>query len=300
MAKSKGTAKRDGLTRTTALEAKTSKGKRFLEARAPQQVEYVKRFLLLNGHRTSQLVKDVLVELKHLRDKMECSHLTRKNPNILPFESGGETSLEFLCGKQNCGAFVVGSSTKKRPNNLIFGRVYDEKIFDLFECGVEAFSKPEGAATATVFSPKPSFAFAGEEFDTDESYKQFKSILVDSLRGRVVDTINLKGVDRVILCTPCPSVSGSSGAGDNAAAKKKVLIRHYAIKLKKSGTRVPRVELVEIGPSLDLSFRRRRAPHPDVEVSHARTHSLQLEYQTPPPSLSLSLLTMKNAADGAK
>ena len=116
-----------GVRKTTALEAKTKKGKRYLEQKAPQVVEYVKRLLLLYGHKTSQTVKDVMVELKHLRDRAECRHLTRKNDNILPFENGGETSLEFLCNKQDCGAFVVGSSTKKRPNNLIFGRVYDEK-----------------------------------------------------------------------------------------------------------------------------------------------------------------------------
>ena len=115
------------MRKTTAFEAKTKKGKRYLEQKAPQVVEYCKRLLLLYGHKTSQTVKDVMVELKHLRDRAECRHLTRKNDNILPFENGGETSLEFLCNKQDCGAFVVGSSTKKRPNNLIFGRVYDEK-----------------------------------------------------------------------------------------------------------------------------------------------------------------------------
>ena len=249
-----------GVTRTKAVEAKTTKGKRFLEARAPQQVEYVKRLLLLYGHRTSQTVKDVMVELKHLRDKMECRHLTRKNENILPFESGGETTLEFLCGKQDCGAFVVGSSTKKRPHNLIFGRVYNEKIYDLLEAGIDKFEKQtfgsgseEDGKQTLVFSPKPSFAFAGEEFENDEEYKQFKSIMLDSFRGRIVDTINLKGVDRVILCTP------------SVTKKRQVMLRHYAIKLKKSGSRVPRVELVDIGPSLDLTFRRTRAAPVDVQ-----------------------------------
>ena len=251
MAKSKG-GKKPGtsVSRTTKVEAKTKKGRRLLDKRAPQQVEYCKHLLLLYGRKTSQTIKDVLRELKHLRDKMECTHLTRKNDNIAPFENGGETSLEFLCGKTNCGAFVLGSHTKKRPNNLTFGRVYDEKIYDLFEVGVERFVKQDTSVTEakTVFSPKPSFAFAGDEFETDSDYKQFKSIVIDSFRGRVVDTINLKGVDRIIMCTP---VAGT----ESESKTKRVMLRHYAIKLKKSGTRVPRVELVDIGPSLDLSFR---------------------------------------------
>jgi len=261
MAKSKG-GKKPGtsVSRTTKVEAKTKKGRRFLDKRAPQQVEYCKHLLLLYGRKTSQTIKDVLRELKHLRDKMECTHLTRKNDNIAPFENGGETSLEFLCGKTNCGAFVLGSHTKKRPNNLTFGRVYDEKIYDLFEVGVERFVKQDTSVTEakTVFSPKPSFAFAGDEFETDSDYKQFKSIVIDSFRGRVVDTINLKGVDRIIMCTP---VAGT----ESESKTKRVMLRHYAIKLKKSGTRVPRVELVDIGPSLDLSFRRNQSAPVDVE-----------------------------------
>ena len=255
----KGKDPRLGVTRTTKFEAKTKKGKRFLESRAAQQVEYVKRLLLLYGRKTSQTVKDVLVELKHMRDRMECTHLTRKNENVVPFEIGGETSLEFLCGKTHSGCFVVGSHSKKRPNNLIFGRVYDEKVYDLLEMGVENFRKAVASEAKQVFSPKPCFAFAGEEFENDADFKQLKSVLLDSFRGRVVESINLKGVDRVIMCTPAPS----SGQGEGA--KKRVLLRHYAIKLKKSGTRVPRVELLDIGPSMDLCFRRSRAAPVDVE-----------------------------------
>ena len=39
---------------------------------------------------------------------------------------------------------------------------------------------------------------------------------------------------------------------------------HCAIRLKKSGTMVPRIELVEIGPSMDLVHRRHRLPNEDV------------------------------------
>lgn len=39
---------------------------------------------------------------------------------------------------------------------------------------------------------------------------------------------------------------------------------HCAICLKKSGTMVPHIELVEIGPSMDLVHRRHRLPNEDV------------------------------------
>jgi len=57
-----------------------------------------------------------------------------------------------------------------------------------------------------------------------------------------VSDINLKGLDHVICLT-----IGPTGA---------IQFRHYAIIMKKSGTRVPLVELEEIGPSIDLIWRR--------------------------------------------
>ncbi len=236
---------------TKAVEAKTRKGRRHLESIAPQAVEHVKKLLLMLGHTSSAQLKDILVDLKHLRDSGECVHYTRKNQGVMPFEAGGETTLEFLTKKTDCGAFVVGSHSKKRPHNLVLGRVYDDKIFDLLEVGVVRYHA--GLASKRVFSPKPCFVFSGSEFDgppSSSAHAQLKNFFVDAFRGRVVDSINLKGIDRVIFFTCAP---------DNANV---VLMRHYAIRLKRSGTRVPRVHLEDIGPSLDLRIRRRQeAPY---------------------------------------
>ena len=54
----------------------------------------------------------------------------------------------------------------------------------------------------------------------------------------------LQGLDHVIFVTPQNS--------------KLLLLRQYSIVFKKSGTRIPRVELAEMGPSLNLSIRRTR------------------------------------------
>ncbi len=37
---------------------------------------------------------------------------------------------------------------------------------------------------------------------------------------------------------------------------EEILIRHYKVGLKKSGSRLPLVDLVEIGPAIDLKLRR--------------------------------------------
>ena len=56
---------------------------------------------------------------------------------IRPFED--TTSLEFWSSKNDSSLFVVGQSTKKRPDGLTLVRMYDGKVLDMCELGVEKF-----------------------------------------------------------------------------------------------------------------------------------------------------------------
>ncbi len=62
--------------------------------------------------------------------------------------------------------------------------------------------------------------------------------------------INLKGLDRAVVCTAVPG---------------RILFRQCVTRFKKSGTKVPRVELEEMGPRMDLVLRRLREPLPDLK-----------------------------------
>ena len=56
---------------------------------------------------------------------------------IHPFEDA--SSLEFFAEKQDASLFVVGSHSKKRPNNLTFARMFDHKLLDMVELSVTSY-----------------------------------------------------------------------------------------------------------------------------------------------------------------
>ena len=74
---------------------------------------------------------------------------------------------------------------------------------------------------------------------------------------QVVDNLNLAGLGRVYVCT--------------AISSNQVFLTHCAMRLKKSGTIVPRIELVEIGPSMDFVVRRHRLPNESLKKEAMKT-----------------------------
>ncbi|KAL0338582.1 UNVERIFIED_CONTAM: Ribosome production factor 2 [Sesamum angustifolium] len=234
--------------------------KRELEKRAPKLVETGKKTLILHGTKTSSVLNSVLTEIYHLK-KDDSVKYSRKNDNVRPFESGGETSLEFFSLKTDCSLFVFGSHSKKRPNNLVIGRTYDHHIYDLIEVGVENFRSMGSFSYDKKLAPqigsKPFFAFIGEAFESVDELKHLKEILLDLFRGEVVTNLNLAGLDRVYLCT--------------ALSPNRIFFSHCALRLKKSGTVVPRMELVEVGPSMDMVVRRHRNPDDSLRKEAMKT-----------------------------
>jgi ribosome production factor 2 len=53
--------------------------------------------------------------------------------------SSSTSSLEFWSLKNDTSLFVIGQTTKKRPNDLTIVRMYDGKILDIIEAGVENY-----------------------------------------------------------------------------------------------------------------------------------------------------------------
>lgn len=74
----------------------------------------------------------------------------RKNDDVRPFESGGEVFLEQHGGRADCSLFALGSHSKKRPHNLVLGRLYDGRLYDAVEFGVAEYKPIRGFSAATL------------------------------------------------------------------------------------------------------------------------------------------------------
>ncbi|KAM3853653.1 ribosome production factor 2 homolog isoform 1-T1 [Vipera latastei] len=228
------------------VKPKTKRAKRFLEKREPKLTENTKNAMLIKGGNASLTVAEVLKNIYAL--KKPFAVLYKKKNITRPFED--QSSLEFFSKKSDCSLFLFGSHSKKRPNNLIVGRMYDYHILDMIELGIEKFvalrdiknSKcPEGT--------KPMLIFAGDAFDLNEEHRRLKSLLIDFFRGPVVPSIRLAGLEHVLHFT---------------AVDEKIYIRSYKVLLKKSGCKIPRIELEDMGPSLDLVIRRTHLASDDL------------------------------------
>ncbi|CAM8985389.1 unnamed protein product [Rhodiola kirilowii] len=240
----------------------SGKARREVEKRAPKLVETGKKTLILHGTKTSNVINQVLTEISDLK-KGNCVTYTKKNPNIRPFENGGETSLEFFSLKTDCSIFVFGSHAKKRPHNLVIGRTYDHQIYDLVEVGVQNFKSMKDFPYDKKLSPrvgsKPFITFIGQGFENVPELKHLKEVLIDLLRGEVVENLNLAGIDHAYVCT--------------ATSDNTVFFTHCALRLKKSGSVVPRMELIEVGPSMDFVVRRHRLPDDSLRKEAMKTSS---------------------------
>jgi len=104
------------------------------------QVELAKKTLILQGTKTSNVLNTVLSEIYHLK-RDNAIRYTRKNDSIRPFESGGETSLEFFSLKTDCSIFVVSLVPKRCSIRNMYCILWFYFIFfNCIELDIEFFS----------------------------------------------------------------------------------------------------------------------------------------------------------------
>ncbi|KAI0111733.1 Brix-domain-containing protein [Daldinia grandis] len=236
------------------IKPRNARSKRALEKKAPKVVENPKTALFLRGTTCSQVVQDALTDLYSLRQPL-AKKFTKKNA-IHPFED--PASLEFFSEKNDTSLLVFGSSSKKRPHTLTFARTFAGKILDMLEFHLD----PESYRRISQFKGRkfavglrPMMLFSGTAFESPviNEYTMAKNMLIDLFKGDATsDKIDVEGLQYIV------SVSADEPVGD--AVKPAIHLRIYLISTKRSGQRLPRVEVEEMGPRMDLRVGRMREP----------------------------------------
>ncbi|KAJ7224369.1 Brix-domain-containing protein [Mycena pura] len=254
------------------IKPKNARSKRALDARLPKEVEDPRTTVFVRGVHTGDVLNGVMRDLMALK-RPHAIAFSKKN-DIHPFDAASTStaSLEFWAQKNDASLFVIGQTTKKRPHGLTFVRMFDNRVLDMLEVGIESWvSMADIKTPKSTPGNKPLMHFASDLFDTNPRFAQLKSMLISLFNGEVIDSICLAGLEHVISVSLGPSVPTSSSAtagAEDFSALPTVHIRTYTARLLASGTRVPRVELTPMGPSLDMKLRRHTPPDPEL-LKHA-------------------------------
>lgn len=207
-------------------------------SKEPQVIEHTKKTFFVKGKKQGELGSTILKDIHKLK-RPDAVILSQKN-DILPFDDA--TFFERHGQKRDANLFWFASHNKKRPNNLVIGRLYNYQLLDMMELGVEKYTSLEEFKIEKIdMGVKPCLVFNGEIWGESPEYERLKNLLVDLFHREPAKAIRLQGIEHVMSFT---------------AKDGMIYLRSYKILLKKSGQRTPRVELEEIGPSADMKLRR--------------------------------------------
>ncbi|KAI3385237.1 hypothetical protein SNEBB_001732 [Seison nebaliae] len=236
-------------------KTKTKRGKRFLDNRSPKIIEDTKSSIFVRCQNANLLSVELLKDLKKLKEPHTHS-FTRKNP-IVPFED--DHPIEHFCDKTDSSLFAMVSNSKKRPNNLIMGRLYEKKVTDMFEMRMMNMKHMKDfKTTAVAIGCKPCLIFNGIEWTSDEKLLRLRNFFIDYFRGDVIKELSEDTLSLVISFT---------------MNQTNLYFRTYQISMNQENDINEKYELNEIGPRMDLTLNR-------YKLSDDKTHKLSCKLPT--------------------
>ncbi|KAI4132076.1 MAG: hypothetical protein LQ338_000934 [Usnochroma carphineum] len=239
------------------IKPKNARSKRELAKREPLAHENTKVVLLLRGTSCSSLVQDLISDINALKRPFSI-RFTKKN-EIHPFEDA--SSLEFFSQKNDASLLLFGSHSKKRPHCMTWVRCFNGQILDM----LETYVVKDSARTLTQFKSdkckvglKPLLSFSGTQFENPvaNQYTLAKNIFTDFFRGAESSTVDVEGLQLII------NFAAGEDAQDGSPAK--IQMRCWRIITKRSGQKVPRVEVEEMGPRIDFTLGRTKEAEASV------------------------------------
>ena len=103
--------------------------------------------------------------------------------------------------------------------------------------------------------------FAGTPFENPipDEYTAAKSFFIDFFKGEPADKVDVEGLQYLVSISARDSVEGEE-------AKPMIHLRLYLIRTKRSGQKLPRVEVEEMGPRMDFRVGRYKEPEESLRM----------------------------------
>jgi ribosome production factor 2 len=170
-------------------------------------------------------------------------------------------ALEFFSDKNDTSLIVFSLHSKKRPHCLTLARTFDSKLLDMLELYINAESflqLQQFKNKKPAVGLKPLISFHGTVFEDPNQTKWTlaKSLLLDLFRGQEATEVDVEGLQYLI--------SISAAEPEEGQPEPTLRIRSYLIKTLRSGQKLPRVEVEEMGPRIDATLGREHFPDPDM------------------------------------
>ena len=129
----------------------------------------------------------------------------RTSHDLHPFDDIGP--IEQFCQKQGCSMFIIGTHQKKRPDNMVLGRMYANHLLDMFEFCVTGYvPQTKFKCNEVTNQIKPILVFQGEQFDFSEKHRRFKNFLIDFYKLMDYNEVNIQELKRVMVFTSVDNI----------------------------------------------------------------------------------------------
>ena len=141
-------------------------------------------------------------------------------------------------------------------------RIFDGRLLDMIE--LLLLPAPEESTENRLqigVEMKPMILFAGSMWDDSSTsepgqiFTTLKSLFLDIFSGEEIRTIDVEGLQYMLMIA-----AGEPESGQNPV----IHLRWYNVRTRKSGQKVPRVELDEVGPKFDFRVGRFREAEANV------------------------------------
>ena len=240
-----------------AAKPKSHKVKKLLKKKEDILQNDPKHSLFIRGNNCSQVVKSTMLELHRMRDLFISKCLLQKKNNIQPFEDA--SYIEHVAEKNDAGFVIFGSHNKKRPNNMIIHRMYNQSVLDMIELGVIDVKTMQDfkVKIGIEIGMQPILLFQGDAFDLSENHIKFKNMMLDFFRIKHLQNLNILSAQRIITFT-------------SKAVDGEILMQQFEAGTINEGLAGDgKVDMKEIGPKVRMEIR--RVKHADFDAWKAAT-----------------------------